>query len=87
MKRPHVACTDIPRSGRAADACFARTREDLKARGVDRHVCMEAFLKPFPSSACWRGDFAGLSGRYERDASTGSGPLKKYTSAKEFPCP
>ena len=60
MKKLHIADTEQVRRGEVTDVYFVRTEEILKTRKIDRHVCMEIFLKSFPEESYRWGVFAGL---------------------------
>lgn len=60
MKKLHIADTDQIRAGEVTDVYFVRTEKILKEKNLDKHVCMEIFLKSFPEEEYRWGVFAGL---------------------------
>lgn len=60
MKTLHIADTEQIRSGDVTDVYFVRTEKILREKNLDRHVCMEVYLKSLPEKAYRWGVFAGL---------------------------
>lgn len=60
MKKLHIADTGQIRSGDVTDVYFVRTERILKKMNLDKHVCMEIYLKALPEKAYRWGVFAGL---------------------------
>jgi nicotinate phosphoribosyltransferase len=60
MKKLHIADTAQIKKGLVTDVYFLRTEKILKARKMNKHVCMEIFLKSFPDRDYKWGVFAGL---------------------------
>jgi len=60
MKKLHIADTEQIRSGDVTDVYFVRTEKILKEKRLDKHVCMEIYLKALPEKQYRWGVFAGL---------------------------